>query len=125
VRRVHLRAKDDRYFDAVLWSDGCLSIEVQDLAPPDFMGCNEYEYGHSVAATDVPRIVAALGGSPGEDVLTLVHEHRDEILDFCAPVPEQPPTGDADDDVLGPRIGEAGWLEEHGIGHSFWNRVSR
>jgi hypothetical protein len=107
------------------WGSGSLSIEVQDLKPPEAMECREYEYAYTVAATDVPRLVAALGGLPGDDVLTLVHEHRDEILDFLGPAPERPTTDDVPaSPVAGRLFGPGGWLEHHGIAYDYWDRLS-
>lgn len=65
---LHLRA--------VLERDGELRIEGQDLGPvtaamsPD----GEYEYFYTIRANDVPALVIALGGIPGDDILALLEE---------------------------------------------------
>lgn len=58
--------------------DGRLVFAGQDLN--GYLGAEEYEYMVTVPAADVPRVVEALGGAPGDDVLTLVAAHAEEIV---------------------------------------------
>ncbi len=60
----------------------------------------EYEYWVTVDSVDVPRIVTALGGQPGDDVLALVETHSQAII----------------------RTGEKTWISSLGIqaGFSSW-----
>lgn len=77
-RRVNLRAEADgadrRYLDAHVSETGDLVIEGQDLGPatalisPD----GEYEWIRTVRRTDLPALVLALGGQPGDDILDLL-----------------------------------------------------
>ncbi len=64
--------------DAVLTESGDLVFEGQDLN--GWLGSEEYEYWVTAPAALVPRVVAALGGSPGDDVLELLVAHADEIV---------------------------------------------
>jgi hypothetical protein len=66
------------YVEAVLDDDGNLVFEGQDLN--GWLGYAEYEYWITAPAALVPRVVAALGGSPGDDVLALLAEHAQEIV---------------------------------------------
>lgn len=77
-RTVTLRLEDDgtdfRRLTASMTPEGALSVEGHDLGPgtaivsPD----GEYEWGTTVAAADVGRLVALLGGSAGDDVLDVL-----------------------------------------------------
>ncbi|MBM7791002.1 hypothetical protein [Tenggerimyces flavus] len=89
AHRLHVwaSATDDRGF----------VIEGQDLGRP---GMVEYEYSLRVAPADVPRVVAALGGQPGDDVLDLL-EREGELL---------------------VRAGESTWLKSLGLEPEFWSR---
>ena len=77
--------------EAVLDDDGNLVFEGQDLN--GWLGYAEYEYWVTAPAALVPRVVTALGGSPGDDVLALLAEHAEEIV----------------------RRGESTWLRSLGI----------
>lgn len=109
VRKVSLRADDGLYIDAVEWSSGRISIDGQDLNPPEGFGLgDDYEYSYRVPANQVPRLVAALGGAPDSDPLRLIQDHATEILE-CR-------TGDSDDPDV-PSFGPSAWFECHGIGY--------
>ena len=77
--------------EAVLTDEGDLVFEGQDLN--GWLGYAEYEYWVTAPAELVPRVVSALGGSPGDDVLSLVAAHAEEIV----------------------RRGESTWLRSLGI----------
>jgi hypothetical protein len=66
------------FVEAVLTDDGDLVFEGQDLN--GWLGYAEYEYWVTAPAALVPRVVEALGGRPGDDVLSLVAEHAEEIV---------------------------------------------
>ena len=76
--RRRLWSQNRLYVDAVLTSAGDLVFEGQDLN--GWLGYAEYEYWVTAPAALVPRVVAALGGSPGDDVLALLFAHADEIV---------------------------------------------
>ena len=73
---------DERREDtSTLWlvahhTGGALRIEGQDLGPitrpvsPD----GEYEYFYTVMAEHIPALVVALGGKPGDDILTVLEQ---------------------------------------------------
>ena len=85
MRTVMLRSEtsgpDSRYLWAYLDEAGRLHIDGQDLGPatapvsPD----GEYVWFKTIAAADVPRVVALLGGRTGEDVLDVLER------DFTGP----------------------------------------
>jgi hypothetical protein len=77
--------------------DGSLMIEGQDLGGDFFSG--EYEYAITVRPDDVPRVVEALGGAPGEDPLALLQAKGKEIVE----------------------LGEKKWLEGLGLTVKFWS----
>lgn len=89
-------AADRLSVDAYSWSDGAVSIEGQDLGPSTPTG-DEYEYFATVEPGDVPLLLAALGGRPGDDPLRLLQERGEAIV----------------------RQGETAWLKEHGVPYSF------
>jgi len=99
-RKVSLWARDRLYIDAELRADGSLAILGQDLNPGNPFG-GEYEYALTVRAADVPRVVAALGGGPDDDVLALLSGQGEQIV----------------------RTGEKRWLREIGVEADFWSRV--
>jgi len=92
----HLRAR--------LGEDGSLVIEGQDLGAvaEDFWGSPEYEWTITVAPAALPRLVTALGGSPGDD----------DPLDLLA-------ARYRDDERCATRT----FLEDAGVPFEFWNRV--
>ncbi|GAA3079775.1 hypothetical protein VR41_06430 [Streptomyces sp. NRRL B-1568] len=75
-RKVSLYAANRLYVDARFGRDGGLVIEGQDLS------LGEYEYMLSVKQDEIPIVVAALGGAPGDDVLELLAGHGTEIVQF-------------------------------------------
>lgn len=48
------------------------------------MGASEYEWWRYVRAPHVPALLAALGGSPGDDVVGLVRERFRSDMDLAA-----------------------------------------
>ena len=52
---------------------GVLRIEGQSLSAS--ADCHEYEWAFRVTADQVPALVTALGGTPGDDVLRLLVQH--------------------------------------------------
>ncbi len=70
--------RDRLFVQAVVTDDGDLVFEGQDLN--GWLGYAEYEYWVTAPAAVVPRVVAALGGEPGEDVLALLADHAEEIV---------------------------------------------
>ncbi len=70
--------RDRLFVEAVLEDNGDLVFEGQDLNR--WLGATEYEYWVTAPAASVPRVVAALGGQPGDDVLSLVAAHAEEIV---------------------------------------------
>ena len=80
-RRPTRRARREgtRYLSATLNRDG-LEIFGADRGPgvARFWGEDEYEWQYWIAAEDIPALVAALGGAPGDDVLALLQrQYRD------------------------------------------------
>ena len=76
--RSEVSGRDRRSLWAVVTLDGDLRIEGQDLGPEVERifgaGQNEYEWDVVVRAANVPQAVVALGGAPGDDVLTLLQQ---------------------------------------------------
>lgn len=56
-----------------------LTFHAQDLAPPAMFG-DEYEYGFSIAAADIPELVQALGGSAPSEVLDLLQASAESLI---------------------------------------------
>jgi hypothetical protein len=81
TRKVPLRAevdgKDKRFLDAWVGDDGALHIVGQDLGPATAIVSSdgEYEWARTVAPADVPRLVAELGGQPGQDILDVLERN--------------------------------------------------
>lgn len=100
-RRVSLWAQGRLYVDAEQRPDGTLVISGQDLNPGNPFGGGEYEYALTIRAADVPRVVAALGGGPEDDVLVLLLAHAEQIV----------------------RTGEMRWLRGIGVEPDFWSRA--
>jgi hypothetical protein len=59
---------------AYLDSAGRLHLDGQELGPVtrSVSGDGEYEYFKMIAREDIPRLIALLGGGPGEDILGLL-----------------------------------------------------
>ena len=77
-RRVTLRQErtgaDSRFLEAYLDATGDLHLDGQDLGPgtAPVSDDGEYEWFQRIAAADVPRLLALLGATPGEDVLDVL-----------------------------------------------------
>jgi hypothetical protein len=77
-RKVSLREEHDGRDHRFLWAyvddEGALHIDGQDLGPATEIVSSdgEYEWFKTIAAADVPRVVALLGGRPGDDVLDVL-----------------------------------------------------
>lgn len=77
-RAITLR--DERHGGDVRWlgahvdGAGALHIDGQDLGPGTAMVSSdgEYEWFETIAAADLPRLAALLGGRPGDDVMDLL-----------------------------------------------------
>lgn len=69
-----------RRLTARLHQSGDVVFEGHDLggATRELLGAYEYEYSIVVKAADVPMMVRALGGNPGDDVLQLLTTRRDD-----------------------------------------------
>jgi hypothetical protein len=84
-RKVTLRAERTeagyRHLEAYVDHEGRLHVNGQDLGPgtATVSGDGEYEWFQTIAAADVPRVVALLGGRPGDDVLDILER------DFTGP----------------------------------------
>ena len=76
VLRDEKTATDRRWLAARVREDGALIIEGQDLGDGVEAvfgdGIREYEWVTEVSAEDVPKLIAALGGSPGDDILDVI-----------------------------------------------------
>ena len=70
--------RDRLFVEAVLTDEGDLVFEGQDLN--GWLGSAEYEYWVTAPAAAVPRVAAALGGRPGDDLLGLLADHAEEIV---------------------------------------------
>ena len=68
---------DVRWLGAYVDGDGNLHIDGQDLGPGTAMVSSdgEYEWFETIAAGDVPRVIALLDGEPGTDLLDLLEGH--------------------------------------------------
>src|SRR3954451_20511782 len=56
-----------------------LRFHAQDLDPPAMFG-DEYEYGFSIAAPEIPKLVRALGGSAPSQVLELLQASAESLI---------------------------------------------
>jgi hypothetical protein len=99
---VTLWDRDGLHIGAEFTRDGQLQIAGQDLRPPSFMGGGEYEYWLTVGPGDIPRVVAALGGAEGDDVLALLQANGEMIY----------------------HAGEQTWLKSLGIEPEFFSYSS-
>jgi hypothetical protein len=84
---------------ADLKDDGSLVLSGQDLGGHPMGG--EYEYAHTVPPGQVPLVVAALGGAPGDPVLPLLERHAELVVG----------------------TGEGAWLASIGVEPGFWSRL--
>lgn len=98
-----LWARDGLTVAATMADDGALVISGQDLRAESFFGSGnaEYEYALTVDADGVRRIVAALGGQTGDDVLELLRANGDNLV----------------------TTGEMTWLRAIGIEPKFWSHL--
>jgi hypothetical protein len=77
-KRITLRSEhtgaDSRFLLAYLDDAGALHIDGHDLGPgtSPVSDDGEYEWFTTYAPEDVPKVVALLGGAPGDDVLDLL-----------------------------------------------------
>ena len=105
VLRDELSPKGSRYLSARLSENGDLSIEGQDLGSgvEEFWGAGlrEYEWTIVVGAIHIGKVVAALGGTDGDDVLSLLAARCSD----------------------NERYASKDFLEKQGIPVEFWNRV--
>jgi hypothetical protein len=97
---VSLYAADRLYVDARLTGTGDLVIHGQDLNRRGPDG-DEYEYALTVAAVDIPVLLAALGAGGRTGILEALAEQGERIV----------------------RQGERRWLAELGVEAAFWARV--
>jgi hypothetical protein len=83
--------------------DDNLVISGQDLQSGRAFGTeiSEYEYGLTVAASDVPAVLAALNAAPEADVLEVLQLFGAELV----------------------KVGESRWLAQIGIEAEFWSRA--
>jgi hypothetical protein len=74
--RDEVAGEDRRLLRAYLDGEGNLHIDGQDLGPGTAIVSDdgEYEWFKKIRASDLPRLVEALGGAPGTPVLTLLKE---------------------------------------------------
>ena len=72
--RDERQGEDTRHLWAYVDGEGRLHVDGHDLGPATapVSSDGEYEYFKTVAAADVPHVVALLGGEPGDDVLDLL-----------------------------------------------------
>jgi len=75
---VTLWDRDGLHIGAEFTPRGQLQIAGQDLGPPSFMG-GEYEYRLTVEPAEIHRVVTALGGTEGDDVLALLQANGEMI----------------------------------------------
>lgn len=76
--RVTLKDSNGLHVTAEILDTGELQIAGQDLGPPSGMG-SEYEYWLTVQPGEIGRVVAALGGTDGDDVLPLLQANGEMI----------------------------------------------
>jgi len=72
--REERNGADYRHLEAYVDEHGRLHIDGQDLGPATAIVSSdgEYEWYKTIAAEDVPRVVALLDGQPGDDVLDVL-----------------------------------------------------
>ena len=74
-REVMLRdGEDDRYLTAWVDEQGRLRLDGQDFGPATAVVTSrgEYEWFHTIAAEDVPRVLELLGADEDADVLEVL-----------------------------------------------------
>lgn len=98
---ARLWAQGGLYVDVELSDTGTLRFSGQDLRDGNVFGRGEYEYELTVGATDVRKVVEALGGAPGVDVIDLLVANAEPII----------------------QTGEMRWLQSLGIKPGFWSRA--
>lgn len=80
-RTVTLRqeryGQESRHLWAYVDGSGDLHIDGQDLGPSTapVSDDGEYEWFQTIAAADIPAVVALLGGAPGDDVLEVLEQY--------------------------------------------------
>jgi hypothetical protein len=103
--REERSGRDVRRLWASVTAAGDLLIEGQDLGPgvEAFWGegQSEYEWCLTVRAANLPALLKALGGQPGDSVLQLLSARFTE-----------------DEQCASPRF-----LQQHDVKHEFWNRA--
>ena len=77
VLREERHGADYRYLCAYVDEQRRLHIDGQDLGPGTAIVSSdgEYEWFQTIAAEDIPRVVALLDGGAGDDVLELLERH--------------------------------------------------
>jgi hypothetical protein len=105
VLREEHKTGDFRGLTARVTEEGNLSIEGQDLGSGVEgswgSGLTEYEWTITVRASEIPRVVAALNGKEGDDVLELLSARCSENEWYASRT----------------------FFEQHGIPTEFWSRV--
>jgi hypothetical protein len=74
---MNRKGRDSRHLWAYLDAEEALHIDGQDLGPATALVSDdgEYEWFQRISSRDVPRLVAMLGGRPGDDVLDVLEQH--------------------------------------------------
>jgi hypothetical protein len=97
--------QNSRHLWASITEDADLMIQGQDLGPTveQFWGSDlsEYEWNIIVRSPDIPRLIAALGGKDGDNVLSLLAARCSESEEYAS----------------------KSFLDEHGVPAEFWSRV--
>ena len=103
TRSVTLWARDSLNVGAEVLPDGSLVITGQDLRADHLFGpgSGEYEYALTILPEDVRRVILALGGEDGDDVLALLAAHGDDVVS----------------------AGEMSWLRGIGVEPQFWSHI--
>ncbi len=74
--RDEVSSTDRRHLSASIQDDGALRIVGHDLGDGVEQalgsGIREYEWITEVAASDIPRLIDALGGTPGSELLEVI-----------------------------------------------------
>ena len=77
-RQVMLRdGEDDRYLIAWVDEQGRFHLDGQDLGPATAVVSSrgEYEWFHTIAATDVPRVLTLIGADQDDDILDVLERN--------------------------------------------------